>query len=527
MIGMGMIFDETYRPFFERSHAEGLYRRDFGFIDIELTAVASRTGSRAEKYRQQAGAKIAPFVSLSGNEATHHLLKHGVDAVCVATPDDRHFDSARLALEAGKHVLIEKPSVLTLQELDALHERSPRHEEYRCSPRSSITSSAIPITRSCAHITPTRQHLQQRLVARITAAAPCWNRSRQSAAASSAEWIPGRNPGTYVAVHYIKLIDFTFGGACKRKQSGMGASPASPATAKRGLVARPPTGNTLLWDSACNAGVANRLHLPRWPRSRVFDIHTSPGHARRHFAGYVDQEVQFPLRQRRHLEDAFQRKRGVEVRRSNESHAGAEFKIHAQPSLQRQLAGTLGRTLPTRLRHRDHPKVLRGSRICRARRPRCSAFDRTRLAQNMRVRSALQRRQAPTATPSASLPLPASDIFREAVAGEASARAAGWRRRGQRPSRRPGAVDAGQNRGDRAVSRARVARFAFVLQRPSEEAHWTPGILCHRAQGRAARTARSRSSSRSNTARCEYNNAHLVLSAPRSPAMTASIHLQQ
>ena len=26
-----------------------------------------------------------------------------------------------------------------------------------------------------------------------------------------AEWIVGRNPGTYVACHYIKLIDFTFG----------------------------------------------------------------------------------------------------------------------------------------------------------------------------------------------------------------------------------------------------------------------------------------------------------------------------
>src|SRR5947209_285966 len=57
MIGMGMIFDDTYRPFFEHAHAAGLYRRDFGFLDIELSAVASRTGSRAEKYRQDAGAK--------------------------------------------------------------------------------------------------------------------------------------------------------------------------------------------------------------------------------------------------------------------------------------------------------------------------------------------------------------------------------------------------------------------------------------------------------------------------------------
>src|SRR5205085_67169 len=58
--------------------------------------------------------------SFSGANALPRLLAHGVDAVCVATPDNRHFDAARLALEAGKHVLIEKPSVLSLQELDRL-----------------------------------------------------------------------------------------------------------------------------------------------------------------------------------------------------------------------------------------------------------------------------------------------------------------------------------------------------------------------------------------------------------------------
>jgi len=40
MVGMGMIFDETYRPFFERAHAEGLYSRRFGDCDVPLTAVA-------------------------------------------------------------------------------------------------------------------------------------------------------------------------------------------------------------------------------------------------------------------------------------------------------------------------------------------------------------------------------------------------------------------------------------------------------------------------------------------------------
>ena len=36
---------------------------------------------------------------------------------------------------------------------------------------------------------------------------------KQISGSQFAEWIAGRNPGTYVAVHYVKLIDFTFGPA--------------------------------------------------------------------------------------------------------------------------------------------------------------------------------------------------------------------------------------------------------------------------------------------------------------------------
>src|SRR5262249_30623642 len=36
MVGLGMIFDDTYRPLFEQLHAEGLYRRDFGSVEVEL-----------------------------------------------------------------------------------------------------------------------------------------------------------------------------------------------------------------------------------------------------------------------------------------------------------------------------------------------------------------------------------------------------------------------------------------------------------------------------------------------------------
>src|SRR5262249_11509737 len=120
MVGLGMIFDDTYRPLFEQLHAGGLFRRDCGLVEVELAAVASRTGARAERYKRSSAGRVADFASFAGDGAVSQLWEHGVDVVCVATPDDRHFEPARQALAAGKHVLIEKPSVLSLQQLDEL-----------------------------------------------------------------------------------------------------------------------------------------------------------------------------------------------------------------------------------------------------------------------------------------------------------------------------------------------------------------------------------------------------------------------
>jgi predicted dehydrogenase len=56
------------------------------------------------------------------------LADDSLDAVVVATPVPTHFELARRALEAGKHVLVEKPPAMTAAEMDELVELSSRRD---------------------------------------------------------------------------------------------------------------------------------------------------------------------------------------------------------------------------------------------------------------------------------------------------------------------------------------------------------------------------------------------------------------
>jgi predicted dehydrogenase len=286
MVGLGMIFDETYRPLFEQLHAEGLYRRDFGLVDVELSAVATRTGQRADRYRKAAASRIGPFASFAGAEALDHLLAHGVDVVCIATPDDRHFDAARAALMERKHVLIEKPSVLTLQQLDELDELARRN---------SALAKVVYHKLADPDHKKLRTHVVNGVLRHVNNGYCSLLEPKSISGGQFAEWIRGRNPGTYVAVHYIKLIDFTLGGAWRLSRV--------TCNGQRGLVG-PTDGPT--WDSV-------QLQIVySYPdgREAAFDIHTNwvtPDN----FPGYVEQEVQF--RFDNGIWNAHQRKRGVEV----------------------------------------------------------------------------------------------------------------------------------------------------------------------------------------------------------------------
>ncbi len=280
---MGMIFDETYRPFFERVHGEGLYDRRFGLVEAPLAAVASRTGVRAEKYRRAAAGRVAGFESFTGDDAVEKLLKAGVDFACVATPDDRHFAAARQILAAGVHLLVEKPSVLSLSQLDELTALARRQK---------VLAKVVYHKLLDPDHKKLRTFVADGVLRHVNNGYCSLLEPRSISGSQFAEWITGRNPGTYVAVHYIKLIDFTFGGRLK----------TVTATGQRGIVG-PPDGPT--WDS-CQMRL---IYDYPTGRQAAFDIHTSwvtPDN----FPGYVEQEVQF--RFDNGMWNGHSRKRGVE-----------------------------------------------------------------------------------------------------------------------------------------------------------------------------------------------------------------------
>jgi predicted dehydrogenase len=296
MVGMGMIFDETYRPFFERVHRDGLYERSFGDVDVPLTAVATRTGSRAEAYRKVAGGKVAAFQSYAGEDSVGQMLKAGVDIACVATPDDRHFEAAKAILSAGVHVLIEKPSVLDLTQLDEL---------VALADKQGLLAKVVYHKLLDPDHKKLRTFVHDGVLKHVNNGYCSLLEPKSISGGQFAEWIKGRNPGTYVAVHYIKLIDFTFGGRLKTVS----------ASGQRGIVG---AANGPTWDS-------NQLKLVYEyddGREAAFDIHTSwvnPDN----FPGYVEQEVQF--RFDNGVWNGHSRRRGIEC--TIEGKTPNEYKI--------------------------------------------------------------------------------------------------------------------------------------------------------------------------------------------------------
>lgn len=107
VIGAGRIAQAAHLP--AASKADG----------IELVALSDPSPTLARE--------VSSRYRIAGYTSTDELLASGVDAVVVATPDRFHLSLAAAAMQAGKHVLVEKPlapNVVDAQTLAALAERT-------------------------------------------------------------------------------------------------------------------------------------------------------------------------------------------------------------------------------------------------------------------------------------------------------------------------------------------------------------------------------------------------------------------
>ncbi|MDN6179835.1 MAG: oxidoreductase [Halomonas subglaciescola] len=75
--------------------------------ELDLTAVVSRNAERV--LRDLPGVEVL-------RRLEDLLERDAIDLVVIATPNATHFDTAQAAIEAGKHVVVDKPFTLTLAE---------------------------------------------------------------------------------------------------------------------------------------------------------------------------------------------------------------------------------------------------------------------------------------------------------------------------------------------------------------------------------------------------------------------------
>lgn len=84
----------------------------------EISAVWGRTASRAEAFASRHG------IGMATASRTSLFQRADVDIVYVATPANTHAEIAREALDAGKHVLVEKPIAMSAADAEDLFARA-------------------------------------------------------------------------------------------------------------------------------------------------------------------------------------------------------------------------------------------------------------------------------------------------------------------------------------------------------------------------------------------------------------------
>ena len=127
VLGAGKVVQRAYLPGFSPRGSE-LSKTDFSWYDFggcdngKVVALCGKNIEEAQEY-------AAKFGVLKVCEDWREIVNDKeIDAVCVATPNYLHAEMSIAAADAGKHVLVEKPMAINLQETNAMIEAAAKND---------------------------------------------------------------------------------------------------------------------------------------------------------------------------------------------------------------------------------------------------------------------------------------------------------------------------------------------------------------------------------------------------------------
>src|SRR4030042_5901402 len=124
IVGGGHIVNHRHIPVFKK------------LKDVEVFAVCDKEEAFAKRTAEQFGIG-SYFTSLS------EMLKEKIDIVDICTPPRTHYSLAIEALEAGRHVLAEKPLAMTVKEVDDMIDVSKRKNVKLCVVHQNLFNPAV------------------------------------------------------------------------------------------------------------------------------------------------------------------------------------------------------------------------------------------------------------------------------------------------------------------------------------------------------------------------------------------------
>jgi predicted dehydrogenase len=174
------------------------WARDFAAIKFDLVAVATRSEKSARRagtnYKQWTGSKPSAYF---GDTPWLDIVRDfpDLDVIAVATPDHLHTEVILAALEAGVHVITEKPMCLDITEADKIIELAKK--------KNRVVAVDMHKRYDPDHLR-IRDDIQKRIGEPLYGTA--YLEEPLEVSTSTFKWVEQSDPFSYVGPHWVDLI---------------------------------------------------------------------------------------------------------------------------------------------------------------------------------------------------------------------------------------------------------------------------------------------------------------------------------